>query len=73
MNVSSLERQLKLTVLNTIKLLHGDFGVGAILTCFKGMHIHFFITIVLNYFIILFTFTNYIQKFFSYYESLEVK
>lgn len=30
------DRELQQAVLNIIKLLHGDFGVGAIQTCFKG-------------------------------------
>lgn len=30
------DRELQLTVLNIIKILYGDFGVGAIRTCFKG-------------------------------------
>lgn len=30
------DRELQLKVLNSIKTLHGDFGVGAIRTCFKG-------------------------------------
>lgn len=29
-------RELQFTVLNMIKTLHGDFGAGAIRTCFKG-------------------------------------
>lgn len=29
-------RELELSVLSMIKLLHGDFGAGAIQTCFKG-------------------------------------
>jgi len=32
------DRELQLTVLNMIKSFHGDFGVGAIKTCFKGSH-----------------------------------
>lgn len=32
-----IDRELQSTVLNTIKLMHGDFGVGAIQTCFKGI------------------------------------
>jgi len=30
------DRELQITVLNMIKSLHGDFGAGAIKTCFKG-------------------------------------
>ncbi|XP_008185500.1 ribonuclease P/MRP protein subunit POP5 isoform X2 [Acyrthosiphon pisum] len=29
------DRELQITVLNMIKSLHGDFGAGAIKTCFK--------------------------------------
>lgn len=29
-------KELQFTVLNMIKSLHGDFGAGAIQTCFKG-------------------------------------
>lgn len=35
------DRELVITVLNLIKLLHGDFGAGAIKTCFKGKTICF--------------------------------
>lgn len=34
------DRELQSTVLNTIKLLHGDFGAGAVQTCFKGINMH---------------------------------
>jgi len=29
------DKELQITILNMIKLLHGDFGAGAIKTCFK--------------------------------------
>lgn len=29
-------KELQISVLNMIKSLHGDFGAGAIKTCFKG-------------------------------------
>lgn len=32
------DKELQSTVLNMVKTLHGDFGVGAIRTCFKGMY-----------------------------------
>jgi len=35
------DRELQITVLNMIKSLHGDFGAGAIKTCFKGKTICF--------------------------------
>lgn len=31
------DKELQSTVLNMVKTLHGDFGVGAIRTCFKGI------------------------------------
>jgi len=36
MNTSRMENDLKLSMLNTLKLLHGDFGVGSLQTCFKS-------------------------------------
>jgi len=41
------DRELQITVLNMIKSLHGDFGVGAIKTCFKGKK-NFFISYIIN-------------------------
>lgn len=35
------DKELQLTVINTIKILFGDFGVGAIKTCFKGTSTQF--------------------------------
>lgn len=39
MSTTSMERHFKSTVLKIIKLLHGDYGVGSIQTCFKGTDI----------------------------------
>lgn len=30
-------RELQLAILSMMKTLHGDFGVGAIRSCFKGI------------------------------------
>lgn len=35
------DKELQSTILNTIKTLFGDFGVGAIKTCFKGTNSQF--------------------------------
>lgn len=37
------DRELQITVLNMIKSLHGDFGAGAIKTCFKGKILFYFL------------------------------
>lgn len=38
-NFNISDKELQFTVLNTIKTLFGDFGVGAIKTCFKGTNL----------------------------------